>query len=158
MLEKDDILELLEILLTTTYFAFMGEIYRQKFGTAMGSPVSPLVANMFMEQLERKLSATVPEDLRPKLWKRYVDDTLEVVKRGTVDKLTEFFNNLDDSGSIKFTYEVKTEGQLPFLDLLLNRTNSGGLKLSVYRKPTHTDQYLNFMSRHPIDECGENTA
>ena len=56
------------------------------------------------------------------MWKRYVDDTLEVVKRGTVDKLTEFLNNLDDSGSIKFTYEVETEGQLPFLDLLLKRT------------------------------------
>ena len=83
MLKKDDILELLEFVLTTTYFAVRGEIYRQKFGTAMGSPVSPLVANMFMERLERKLSATVPEDLRPKLWKRYVDDTLEVVKRGT---------------------------------------------------------------------------
>ena len=35
MLEKDDILELLEFVLTTTYFAFRGEIYRQKFGTAM---------------------------------------------------------------------------------------------------------------------------
>ena len=68
-----------------------------------------------------------------------------------MDKFTEFLNNLDDSGSIKFTYEVETEGQLPFLDLLLKRTNSGGLKLSVYRKPTHTDQYLNFMSHHPID-------
>ena len=67
-----------------------------------------------------------------------------------MDKLTEFLDNLDDSGSIKFTYEVETEGQLPFLDLLLKRTNSGGLKLSVYRKPTHTDQYLNFMSHHPI--------
>ena len=84
--------------------------------------------------LERKLSATVSEDLRPKLSKRYVDDTLEVVKRGTVDKLTEFLNNLDDSGSIKFTYEVETEGQLPFLDLLLKRTNSGGLKLSVLQE------------------------
>ena len=81
------------------------------------------------------------------MWKRYVYDTLEVVKRG----LTEFLNNLDDSGCIKFTYEVETEGQLPFLDLLLKRTNSGMLKLSVYRKPTHTDQYLNFMSHHPID-------
>ena len=56
--------------------------------------------------------------------KKYVDDTLEVVKRGTVDKLAEFLNNLDDSGSIKFTYEVETEGQLPFLDLLLKRTNN----------------------------------
>ena len=46
---------------------------------------------------------------------------------------------------------METEGQLVFLDLLLKRTNSGGLKLSVYRKPTHTDQYLNFMSHHPID-------
>jgi len=84
---------------------------------------------MFTEQLERKLSATVPEDLRPKLWKRYVDDILEVVKRGTVDKRTEFLNNLDDSGSIKFTYEVETEGQLPFLDLLLKRTNSVRVKV-----------------------------
>jgi len=106
MLEKDDILELLEFVLTTTYFAFRGEIHRQMFGTAMGSPVSPLLANMFMEQLEGKLSATVPEDLRSKLWKRYVDDTLDAIKRGTVDKLAEFLNNLDDSGSIKFTYEV----------------------------------------------------
>ena len=71
-------------------------------------------------------TTTVPGDLRSKLWKRYIDDTLEVVKRATVDKLTEFLNNLDDSGSIKFTYEVETEGQLPFLDLLLKRTNSGG--------------------------------
>ena len=61
--------------------------------------------------------------------KRYVDDTLEVVKRRTVDKLTEFLNNLDDSGSIKFTYEVETEGQLPFLDLLLKRTNSVRVKV-----------------------------
>ena len=76
---------------------------------------------------------------------------MEVVKTGTVDKFTEFLNNLDDSGSTKFTYEVETEVQLPFLDLLLKRTNSGGLKLSVYRKPTHTDHYLNFMSHHPID-------
>ena len=44
-----------------------------------------------------------------------MDDTLEVVEGGTVDKLTEFLNNLDDSGSIKFTYKVETEGQLPCL-------------------------------------------
>jgi len=42
-------------------------------------------------------------------------------------------------------------GQLPFLDLLLNRTENGGLKLQIYRKPTHTDQYLNFSCHHPIE-------
>jgi hypothetical protein len=85
------------------------------------------------------------------LWKRYVDDILEVVKKGTVESLTEFLNNLDESGSIKFTYEMETDGKLPFLDLQIIRKEDGSLKLQVYRKPTHTDQYLNFTSHHPIE-------
>jgi len=55
---------------------------------------------MFMEHLERKLLDIAPEDLKPKLWKRYVDDILEVVKKGSVQKLTEFLNELDDSNNI----------------------------------------------------------
>ena len=35
--------------------------------------------------------------------------------------------------------------------MLLNKTENGGLKLQIYRKPTHTDQYLNFSSHHPIE-------
>ena len=81
----------------------------------------------------------------------YVDDILEVIKKGSVEKLTEFLNGLDVTGSIKFTYEVEQDGKLPFLDILLERTDSGGLKLSIYRKPTHTDQYLNFSSHHPVE-------
>jgi len=53
-----------------------------------------------------------------------------------VEKLTEFLNELDDSHNIKFTYKVEQGSQLPFLDLLLNRTENGGLKLRIYRKPT----------------------
>jgi len=73
LLEIEDIMELLEFTLTTTYFSFRGQIYRQKFCTAMGSPVSPLVANMFMEHLEQKPYSTAPVELKPKIWKRYVD-------------------------------------------------------------------------------------
>ena len=46
---------------------------------------------------------------------------------------------------------MEQDGKLPFLDLLLNRTEDGDLKLHIYRKPTHTDQYLNFNSHHPIE-------
>ena len=126
-------------------------IYRQKFGTAMGSPVSPLVANLFMEYLEQKLLDTAAMELKPRLWKRYVDDIFEVVKKTAVEGLTEFLNNLDDSGSIKFTYEIESEGKLPFLDLLITRKDTGAVNLQIYRKPTHTDQYLNFSSHHPIE-------
>ena len=84
MLETDDIMELLEYLLTTTYFSFRGQIFRQKFGTAVGSPVSPLVANMFMEHLEEKHHATAPKELKLRQWKRYVDDILEVARKGSI--------------------------------------------------------------------------
>jgi len=57
----------------------------------MGSPVSPLVANLFMEYLEQKLLDTAPMKLKPKLWKRYVDDIFEVVKKKSVEGLTDFF-------------------------------------------------------------------
>jgi len=67
-----------------------------------------------------------------------------------VEKPTEFFNSLDATGNIQFTYEVAQDGNLPFLDILLQRTDSGGLKLCIYRKPTHTDQYLNFSSHFPV--------
>jgi len=114
LLDVDDVMELLKFILTTKYFCFLGQICRQKFGTAMGSPVSPLVANLFMEYLEQKLLDTAPMELKPGLWKRYVDDIFEVVKKSSVEGLIEFLNNLDDSGSIKFTYEMESEGKLPF--------------------------------------------
>jgi len=93
----------------------------------MGCPVSPLVANMYMEHLEEKLQSTAPLELKPKLWKRYVDGILEVIKKGSVKKITKFLNSLDATGSIKFTYEVEQDGKLPFLDILLERTDSGSL-------------------------------
>ena len=46
----------------------------------MGSPVSPIIANLFMEWLEQRAIATAPVNCRPRLWKRFVDDTLEVIK------------------------------------------------------------------------------
>ena len=49
LLTVDDIIELLRFVLTTTYFLFRGNIYKQRFGAAMGSPVSPVVANLYME-------------------------------------------------------------------------------------------------------------
>ena len=48
-LEVDDIIDLTVFISTTTYFSFRGQLFKQKFGTAMGSPVSPTLANFFME-------------------------------------------------------------------------------------------------------------
>ena len=114
----------------------------------MGSPVSPIAANMFMKALEQKSIATAHMDCRAKLWLRYVDDVLEIVRKDIVQKLTDHIKTIDESESIRFTYEEETEGKLPFLDTLIVKKEDGTVKLLVYRKPTHTYQYLNYKSHH----------
>ena len=118
----------------------------------MGSPVSPIAANIFMEALEQQAIATAPLDCKPKLWVRYVDDILEIIKKSSVQQLTDHINQIDKSGSIKFTYEEEEQGRIPFLDTLIVRKEDGSVKVLVYRKPTHTDQYLNYQSHHPLHQ------
>ena len=74
-----------------------------------------------MEKLERKALQTAPAECRPKIWKRYVDDVLNVIKKDQVKNFTDHLNSIDDINSIKFTYEEETNGVIPFLDLLINR-------------------------------------
>ncbi|XP_072048672.1 uncharacterized protein [Amphiura filiformis] len=119
---------------------------------AMGSPLSPLACNIFMEWLEQKAISTAPESCRPRLWKRYVDDVLEIIRKGQVDNLTDHLNTIDPTGSVKFTYEQEHNGSIPFLDTLITRKPDGSVKLSIYRKKTHTDQYLQFSSHHHLHQ------
>ena len=106
--------------------------------------MSPVIANLFMEWLEQQAIATAPVTCQPRLWKRYVDEVMEIVKKGCEQQLTAQLNTIDTTGNIKFMYEEEREGSLPFLDTLLVRKEDGTIKLLVYRKKTHTDQYLNF--------------
>ena len=56
----EDIIYLLSFCLKTTQFAYNGTYYQQIFGTAMGSPVSAIIANMVMEDVEQRALATSP--------------------------------------------------------------------------------------------------
>ncbi|XP_072018360.1 uncharacterized protein [Amphiura filiformis] len=105
-----------------------------------------------MEHLEEAAIATAPMNCKPKLWKRYVDDILEVVNKDAVLPLTNHLNEIDDTNSIKFTFEEEKDGKIPFLDTLIVKREDGTVKLLVYRKATHTDQYLNFASHHPLHQ------
>ena len=62
-LSIDDIIQLLEFCLKATYFSFRGKYYQQIFGTAMGSPVSVVVADMVMENIEQRALNTFSRPL-----------------------------------------------------------------------------------------------
>ena len=64
VMEVSDIILLLEFCLKNTYFPFHDQFYEQVEGAAMGSPVSSIVANLYMEYLEQKALSTAPNPLR----------------------------------------------------------------------------------------------
>ena len=64
-----------------------------------------------------------------------------------MEKLLSHLNSLRPT--IQFTVEIEKDGSLPFLDILLRQKDDGSLDTMVYRKPTHTNHYLNFHSHHP---------
>ena len=106
----------------------------------MGSPISPIVVNLFMEDFETKELAST--QCLPKKWKRFVDDTCVVWPHGR-EKMDLFLNHLNSqSDSIKFTMEVEVNVCLPFLGILLSRMNDGFVSHQVFRKKTHTKQNL----------------
>ena len=62
--------------------------------------------------------------------------------------MENFFHHINNPHqNIEFTMEEESNGELAFLDILLKR-NNGKISVLAYRKPTHTDQYLQYSSHH----------
>ena len=142
-----NILELLEFCLCNTYFLFQGQFYEQTQGAAMGSPVSPVVANLYMEFFEHRALTSAVDHCS--LWRRYVDDTFVILQQSHREEFLQHINSMD--ASIQFTTEeAKQDGSMPFLATLVTPQDDGTLTTSVYRKPTHADLYLQWDSHHNL--------
>ncbi|XP_072022533.1 uncharacterized protein [Amphiura filiformis] len=100
-----------------------------------------------MEHLEQIAIRTAPHP--PVWWYRYVDDTHTKLKKEYAEEFTDHLNSLDPD--IKFTTEGEEGRSLAFLDTSTVIQADGSLEIKIYRKPTHTDQYLHFSSNHPLE-------
>ena len=112
----------------------------------MGSPLSPIVANIYKEKFE--VAALESAELSPKLWVTYVDDVFVMWQhsRSDIEDFLQHLNHRDPN--IKFTMELEKDLSIPFLDVRVTRSTGGNPSHQVYRKPTHTDRYLNYRSFH----------
>ena len=147
VMEVSDIVLLLEFCLKNTYFSFQDQLYEQVEGAAMGSPVSPIVANLYMEYFEQKGLSTAINP--PRFWHRFVDDTFVIHKEANKQGFLQHINSVDPA--IRLTVEDnKEDGSIPFLDTIVKPEADSTLSITVYRKPTHTDQYLQWDSHHHL--------
>ena len=137
----------LEFCLRSTYLTFQNKYYEQVEEAAMGPPISSIVANLYMENFEVRVINTSPHP--PLMWKRFVDDTFVVIKAAHKQEFLEHINSIDPH--IQFTSEdSKPDGSMPFLDMMITPREDDRLSTTVYRKPTHTNLYLQWDSHHPI--------
>ena len=138
----------LELTLLDNYFLFNKQLYKQIDGLAMGSPIAPTLANIFLCYNEQLWLDNCPIQFKPVLYKRYMDDTFLLFKDPShIDKFLNYLNN--KHSNIKFTSEIEQNNSLPFLDILINKTDRG-FTSSVYRKPTFTGLTMNFNSFTPF--------
>ena len=73
------------------HFTFDNQVYQQNDGVAMGSPLGPVLAGIFMAELETRIIPTLGNmDLD---WKMFVDDTIDYVKNGSIDIILSNLNS-----------------------------------------------------------------
>ena len=146
----EDIMKLLHISIETYFKTIDGKIYFQRDGLPIGKSILKPLAGIYMHWFERNF--VYNEDKSPKhglrFWKRQVDDVF-FIWEGTKDELELFVWLLNGvEMKIQFKMELEKEGFLPFLDVGISKSG-GKLVTKVYRKPTHTQQYINWLSNHP---------
>ena len=139
-------LQLIELCLGFQVFSYGEDEFAQVRGLAMGSPLSPVAACLYMETLEKDhfMNIMGPETA----WFRYVDDVFVLVPGDTDlnDKL-EKLNAVEEN--IQFTLESESEGKLPFLDILIIKRDDD-VSYKVYRKETNREDYIHYFSAHSV--------
>ncbi|XP_058830393.1 uncharacterized protein LOC131689363 [Topomyia yanbarensis] len=114
----------------------------------MGSPLSPILADIVMENL---ISTVIKiANIPPKHIRKYVDDLFLLIHKNKLQEILDTFNNYNKH--IQFTCEVEQAGKLPFLDLLVIRMDDNTIKTDWYAKPISSGRLLNFNSFHPMDQ------
>ena len=128
---KQSVIDILSLILNKNSFTFNNEHFLQIHGTAMGSPMAPTYANIFMAILERKLLNEAPQGLIPIEWIRFIDDIFAIWTHG-IEKLQKFLsyiNNFHPTIKFDYTYSYKS---VNFLDTTVYINPNNKLESDLY--------------------------
>jgi hypothetical protein len=150
--EINEIIHSINIIVNQNYFEYDKKMYSQNDGFVMGSPLSAILSELYMQNYE---SINI---LNHKVYKqyiiayfRYVDDTF-ILFKGTNRQAEVMVNNLNKiNKNIQFTLETQIDNKINFLDLTINISNNK-FNFNIYRKPTQTDTIIRNDSNHPFSQ------
>ena len=121
-IDRNNMRSLLEIAAKESYFLFNKKIYNQVDGVAMGSPLGPTFANIFMSYHEKAWLADCPSSFKPLMYRRYVDDTFLLFSDSS--HITQFLQYLNSKHpNIEFTSETEKNNTISFLDVKIHRSD-----------------------------------
>ena len=154
-LRTEEIMALVKLDLDLAYFRYNGNFYSQIEGLSMGKSTSSPLSDIYMEEFEAHVNANYPtgdNNTSPKdiilFWYRKADDTITAIRNDHIDTFHTYLNSIHPA--IKWTKEVEQNGRIAMLDVQLIRNSNGSIDFDVYRKPTHTNQYIPFDSHQPL--------
>ena len=120
-LSRKDFYELLRLETTESSFISDNKLYKQIDGVAMGSPLGPTLANVFLCHYEKNWLNECPSQFKPVVYKRYVDDIFVLFK--SKEHLKLFVNYMNSKHrNIKFTFETEDSNNFSFLDVKITPT------------------------------------
>ena len=123
---------LLSVLTKFTAFSSAGGFYRQIQGLSMGSKISGLISNIYMNIIESEIIDKEINNGNIKYFKRYVDDIVILFKKGTKNQIFDKMNNF--CKDIKFTEDCMENNEMKFLDTIIYLNNEGKIHLKQHRK------------------------
>ena len=91
--DKGQLKKYLELSLLDNYFLFDKQLYKQLDGLAMGQPIAPILANIFLCYNEKKWLDNCPVEFKPVLYRRYMDDTFLLFREN--NHINQFLNYLN---------------------------------------------------------------
>ncbi|XP_046424414.1 uncharacterized protein LOC124181677 [Neodiprion fabricii] len=131
----NELLKALHICLAAI-FKFNHNIYAQTYGLPMGSPLSPILSDLVLDDLEQYCLNKL--DFKPSFFFRYVDDIITAVPSDKVAEMLSVFNSFHPR--LQFTSELESNHQISFLDILIINDNQL-IKTDWFHKATWSQRY-----------------
>ena len=118
-------------------------VYQQKTGLNMGSALSPMLSNIFVNALETKIVKKYAESGKIIHYSRFADDSLIVLHKNSMRSFVKEINNFDKS--LNYTIEeMNSKNEINFLDITVYLNESDNLEFKKYRKNSVDTVISNF--------------